>query len=99
MHQEGTVNIVNHNLHIVNENIQAVHNSNSANIMESQHYQDCYEILIIMSDNHKFIIDDEIYLAPKGSVFIIEPYVPHMKIVPDSKRYERDALHINKDII
>lgn len=99
IHQEGTVKILNHNFHNVNENIQAVHNINSANIMESQHYHDCYEILFIMSDNHKFIIDDEIYLAPKGSVFIIEPYVPHMNVVPESKWYERYALHIKKDII
>lgn len=81
------------------ERIRAIHNINNSNIMEYQHFHDSYELHFTVSDNLKFIINDEMYLAPKGSVFIINPFVPHMNVVPDGAWFERYTVHMKPDVI
>lgn len=67
--------------------------------MEQQHYHNTYEIHFTVSDNLQFIIEDDFYSAPKGSLFIIHPFVPHMNIIPDDAWYERYILQIHPHVI
>jgi AraC-like DNA-binding protein len=83
----------------IKEEVRAIHNINNSNIMECQHFHDSYEIHFTVSDNLQFIINDELYWAPKGSIFIIEPLVPHMNVVPDDAWFERYTVHIKPNVI
>lgn len=83
----------------VDKGIQAIHNINQSNIMECQHFHDSYEVHFTVSDNLKFIIDNELYEAPKGSVFIIDSFVPHMTLVPDGAWFERYTIHIKPEVL
>lgn len=83
----------------VDEKVRTIHNINNSNIMEQQHYHDSYELHFTVSDNLEFIINDELFDAPKGSVFIINPFVPHMSIVSNGVWFERYTVHIKANII
>lgn len=67
--------------------------------MEHQHFHNTYELHFTVSDNLKFIVDDELFWAPKGSVFIIDPLIPHMSVVADGVWFERYTVHIKPHII
>lgn len=83
----------------VDEEVRTIHNINNSNIMEHQHYHDSYEIHFTVSHKLKFIINDELFWAPKGSVFIIDPLIPHMSVVADGVWFERYTVHIKSNII
>lgn len=83
----------------IKEDIRAIHNLNNSNIMEHQHFHDSYELHFTVSNQLKFIIDDKLFHAPKGSVFLIDPNTPHMSVVPDGVWFERYTVHIKLDIL
>lgn len=83
----------------IDEKVRTIHNINNSNTMEKQHFHNSYEVHFTVSDNLKFIINGELYWAPKGSVFIIHPFIPHMSIVSDGEWFERYTVHIKSDVI
>src|SRR5690625_2671589 len=83
----------------IDEMIKVIHNINNSNVMEKQHFHNSYELHFTVSNNLKFIINDELFWAPKGSVFIINPFTPHMSVVSDGVWFERYTVHIKEEII
>lgn len=76
-----------------------VHNLNTANVMKGFHLHDMYEIYITLSDNLKFMLDNNIFYVPKGSIFGLHPHVPHMTAVPEGIWFERYVIHISENYI
>ena len=83
----------------IEEKIRVIHNINSENVMTSPHFHDHYEIHFTLSYNVKFIIEDTIYYVPRGSVFAIQRFVPHITAVPDDAWFERYTVHIKPEIM
>jgi len=90
---------IDRHFHRIEDDVRVVHNINHSNSMDFLHFHDSYEIHFIISENQKFLIDDEVYLAPKGSVFMIEPDIPHMNVYEFNHWYERYTIHIKKKVL
>ena len=83
----------------IEEKIRVIHNINSENVMTCPHFHDHYEIHFTLSYNVKFIIEDTIYYVPRGSIFAIQRFVPHITAVPDDAWFERYTVHIKPEIM
>lgn len=83
----------------IEEDIRVIHNINSSNIMECPHFHNHYELHFTLSYNLKFIIANTIFYVPKGSVFAIKTFTPHMTVVPDDAWFERYTVHIRPEVL
>lgn len=83
----------------IEENIRVIHNINSSNVMGCPHFHDHYELHFTLSYNLKFIIEDAIFHVPRGSVFAIPRFVPHITVVPDDAWFERYTVHIKPEVL
>lgn len=83
----------------IDESIRVIHNINSSNVMECPHFHDYYELHFTLSNNLKFIIENNIFYVPRGAVFGIGTFVPHMTVVPDDAWFERYTVHIKPEVM
>ena len=83
----------------IDESIRVIHNINSSNVMECPHFHDHYELHFTLSNNLKFIIENNIFYVPRGAVFGIGTFVPHMTVVPDDAWFERYTVHIKPEVM
>ena len=62
--------------------------------MARRHYHDNYEIFLMVDGERNLFFDNKKYLLEKGSLFVIEPFLPHGTISTENLSYKRYLLNL-----
>lgn len=62
--------------------------------MNRRHYHDNYEIFLMVDGERNLFFDNKTYLIEKGSLFVVEPFLPHGTTSTENLNYKRYVLNI-----
>ena len=66
----------------------------SSNNITGRHYHDNYEIFLMVDGERNLFFDNKKYLIEKGSLFVIEPFLPHGTASTENPSYKRYLLNL-----
>ncbi len=79
--------------------LRVLHNQSTNWSMENYHFHDSYEINLSISGGHRFFINDSLYEAKKGDIFLFNPLDLHKNIIPKGLLYERYLIFFKREAL